>query len=82
MVISIDYQPSDDSFDSVQVEVYQDDQFMCEISDLLDKAEGYPLAAMIESIDWKDAYRNSEYYDGEMEDYEVGDLMDKVGMDR
>lgn len=59
MVVSADYDRSDDSIDNVEVHLYENGSFVAEISKLLDKAEGNPLATMIEAINWNELYHAS-----------------------
>lgn len=56
MDITVDYSPQDESIKVRSVDVIQDGVKVCEISKLLDKAEGEPLHRMIESIDWLQIY--------------------------
>lgn len=56
MVISVDYDPVENSYQYPEVSILQDGKFLCEISKLLDKAEGGPLVEMLEAIDWRSLY--------------------------
>lgn len=56
MVLTVDYDPKELSIDVDKIEVFQNGVLVAEISKLLDNAEGDPLKAMIESIDWHQLY--------------------------
>lgn len=56
MEVVADYNPTDESLDIDAVNIYQDGAHVCEISKLLDKAEGNPLTTIIEAIDWRQLY--------------------------
>ena len=61
----VDYDPSDDSIQVSEVNIYQNGVKVCEISKLLDKAEGEPLIAIIEAVNWQQMYAE-EMYDKQM----------------
>lgn len=54
MIIQVDY--DGETIDNVEVLIYENGKYMGEISKLLDKAEGQPLAEMLEAIDWRQLY--------------------------
>ena len=56
MEVVADYNPRNDRLDIDAVNIYQDGELVCEISKLLDKAEGNPLTTIIEAIDWMQLY--------------------------
>jgi hypothetical protein len=59
MVITVDFEPSNDSFEVEEVNLFQDGKHIAEISKLLDKAEGNPLQSILEAIDWAQVYAES-----------------------
>ena len=64
MVVSCDYDYNDDygvgDISNIEVDIYQDGKYIAEISQLLDDAEGNPLAAMLESINWHELYHETK----------------------
>lgn len=54
MIICVDY--DGESYDNVEVLVYENGKYMGEISKLLDDAEGQPLVTMLEAINWDEMY--------------------------
>lgn len=60
MVVTVDYDPVHDGIEDIEVDLYEGCVFKCEISDLLDKAEGNPLTTIIEAINWQEIHANSE----------------------
>lgn len=56
MVIRVDYNEGDDTYDIIGVDLYEGGVFKAEISKLLDKAEGSPLCVMLEAIEWSSLY--------------------------
>ena len=70
MIVEVDYDHSDSSVDNIQVSLFENGKFVAEISKLLDKAEGSPLAAMIEAIDWPALYGEHKW-DHEMQKAEA-----------
>ena len=77
MDITVDYDHEDDSISNPVVEIIQDGKVICEISKLLDKAEGEPLLAMIEAIDWREIYSAQSINEGE-DQYETKSLLKPV----
>lgn len=61
--IVVDYNPYDDSIDDVEIYVSEHGRRVCEISKLLDKAEGDPLPDMLAAIDWRELWRDSRIGD-------------------
>lgn len=64
MEIKVDYNPQDESIEVLNVNISQNGVFICEISKLLHKAEGFPLQSMIDTIDWPMIYKctkNEDY---------------------
>lgn len=57
MEIEVDYNPEDESVEVLNVNIYENGVLVCEISKLLHKAEGFPLSAMIDSIEWPMIYK-------------------------
>jgi hypothetical protein len=57
MQIEVDYNAEDESIEVLNVFIFQDGKFICEISKLLHKAEGSPLSAIIDSIEWAMIYK-------------------------
>ena len=56
MDVRVTYNPEDDTIDSPEVFIYQEGKVL-EVSTLLHKAEGNPLATMLEEINWREMYR-------------------------
>lgn len=56
MDILVDYDPHTEDVEVDAVYIFEGSIKLAEISKLLDKAEGEPLYAMIEAIDWKKMY--------------------------
>lgn len=71
MVIEVEYDHEQDSFDVLNVDVYEDGKFKCEISKLLHKAEGNPLKYMAEEIPWADIYREMHEEKVLEEDFDI-----------
>lgn len=63
MIITVDYDPYENGISNPTVEIIQDGKVVCEISKLLDKAEGGPLVEMLEAIEWR-----TLYYDEKIDD--------------
>jgi hypothetical protein len=60
MLIEADYNPIDDHVQDIEVFILEDGKIIAEISKLLDDAEGDPLIAMIEAIDWREMYHDTQ----------------------
>lgn len=60
LFISVDYDPEEDSIGDIEVSIFQDRKFMVEVSKLLDKAEGNPLLAIVEAIDWRQLWAETK----------------------
>lgn len=60
MIVTVDYDPSEDTVDEIEVHIYQGGKHLAEISKLLDKAEGSPLYTIIESINWRSIYADQK----------------------
>lgn len=65
MVVTVNYDPFTEEVEIETVDVYQGGNHVCEISSLLDDAEGSPLSKIMEAIDWKEQYA-SQYEPAEM----------------
>ena len=62
MEIEVDYNDEDNTFAVEAVKLYQNGCYIAEISKLLDKCEGSPLASILESIDWGEVfYKQKEH---------------------
>ncbi len=55
MEIEVDYDHEENDFNVENVYIYEAGTKI-EVSKLLDKAEGSPLAAMLDAIEWKELY--------------------------
>lgn len=56
MIINVDYNEGEDTYEVIGVDLYEGGVFKAEISKLLDKAEGSPLCMMLEAINWQSVY--------------------------
>lgn len=56
MDILVDYDPQTEDVEVDAVYIFEGSIKLAEISKLLDKAEGDPLYAMVNAIDWKQMY--------------------------
>jgi hypothetical protein len=59
--IVVKYDQQDDSVDDVEVYVYENGKRLCEISTLLDKAEGCPLNKMLMAVNWREMARDKKH---------------------
>lgn len=60
MVVSVEYDEVHDSIEDIEVDIYEGGVYKCEISDLLNKAEGNPLISIIEAINWQEIYADTK----------------------
>lgn len=65
----------------ISMELYEDGKYVAEISKLMDKAEGSPLNAMLDAINWDDLYADelaSEEEAGEPAIYSANEVGDSI----
>lgn len=60
IVIECDYDPADESVNDIEVHLFDDGKYIGEFSLLLDKADGDPLSAMIDAVNWRELYRDHD----------------------
>ena len=60
--VVVDYNREDDTVDEVlEVNVFVNNEYKCEISDLLDCCDGNPLNKIIEAINWREICSDAEF---------------------
>ena len=67
MLITVEYFIEDDTFEVQSVDVFENGRRICEISKLLDKAEGQPLSEMLNAINWREVYMSEKEQEVEHE---------------
>ena len=55
---STDFEPWQDIYENLKINLFKDNKFVTDITDLLDSLPGNPLGAILSSIDWGIVYND------------------------